>query len=60
VKVLRLCWLGIPSQEYEPMVRLFRDVMDLQVDTTAHGATPPRTSTAGGTWLLFAFGQDQP
>ena len=32
MKVLRLCWLGIPSQEYEPMVRLFRDVMGLHVE----------------------------
>jgi hypothetical protein len=32
VKVLRRCWLGIPAREYEPMVRLFRDVMGLAVE----------------------------
>jgi hypothetical protein len=32
VKVLRLCWLGIPSQEYEPMVRVLRHVMGLHVE----------------------------
>ena len=32
VRVLRLCWLGIPAREYEPMVRLLRDVMGLAVE----------------------------
>jgi catechol 2,3-dioxygenase-like lactoylglutathione lyase family enzyme len=31
MRVLRLCWLGIPTQQYEPMVRLLRDVMGLRV-----------------------------
>ena len=31
MKVLRLCWLGIPAREYEPMVRLLRDTMELRV-----------------------------
>jgi catechol 2,3-dioxygenase-like lactoylglutathione lyase family enzyme len=31
MRVLRLYWLGIPAHEYEPMVRLLRDVMGLSV-----------------------------
>jgi len=32
MRVLRLCWLGIPTREYEPMVRLLRDIMKLRVE----------------------------
>jgi CYTH domain-containing protein len=32
MRVLRLCWLGIPAREYEPMVRLLRDIMGLRVE----------------------------
>jgi hypothetical protein len=32
VQVLRLCWLGIRSPEYDAMVRLLRDVMGLRVE----------------------------
>jgi hypothetical protein len=32
MRVLRLCWLGIPAAEYEPMVRLLRDIMGLRVE----------------------------
>lgn len=32
MNVLRLCWLGIPAREYEPMVRLLRDTMGLQAE----------------------------
>jgi catechol 2,3-dioxygenase-like lactoylglutathione lyase family enzyme len=32
MRVLRLCWLGIPAREYEPMIRLLRDVMGLRVE----------------------------
>jgi catechol 2,3-dioxygenase-like lactoylglutathione lyase family enzyme len=32
MKVLRLRWLGIPAQEYDPMVRFLRDVMGLRVE----------------------------
>lgn len=32
MNVLRLCWLGIASHEYDPMVRLLRDVMGLHVE----------------------------
>jgi catechol 2,3-dioxygenase-like lactoylglutathione lyase family enzyme len=32
MRVLRLCWLGIPSQEYEPMVRFLREVMGLRTE----------------------------
>jgi hypothetical protein len=32
VRVLRLCWLGIPTEEYEPTVELFRDVLGLAVE----------------------------
>jgi catechol 2,3-dioxygenase-like lactoylglutathione lyase family enzyme len=32
MKVLRLCWLGIPAQEYDPMVGFLRDVMGLRVE----------------------------
>ena len=39
MNVLGLRWVGIRSPEYEPMVRLLRDVMGLRVefseDTTA-------------------------
>jgi catechol 2,3-dioxygenase-like lactoylglutathione lyase family enzyme len=31
VKVIRLCWLGIAAEEYDPMVRFLRDVMELEV-----------------------------
>ena len=31
MKVRRLCWLGVASEAYEPMVRLFRDVMGMRV-----------------------------
>jgi catechol 2,3-dioxygenase-like lactoylglutathione lyase family enzyme len=30
VKVLRLCWLGVRTDEYDGMVRLLRDVMGLR------------------------------
>jgi catechol 2,3-dioxygenase-like lactoylglutathione lyase family enzyme len=32
MKVLRLCWLGIPTREYDPMVAFLRDVMGLAVE----------------------------
>jgi catechol 2,3-dioxygenase-like lactoylglutathione lyase family enzyme len=32
MRVLRLCWLGIPAREYEPMVHLLRDTMGLRVE----------------------------
>ncbi len=32
MKVLRLCWLGIPAQEYDSMVRFLRDVIGLRVE----------------------------
>jgi hypothetical protein len=32
MRVLRLCWLGIPAEQYEPMVRLLRDIMGLRVE----------------------------
>jgi len=32
MRVLRLCWLGIAAQQYEPMVHLLRDVMGLRVE----------------------------
>jgi catechol 2,3-dioxygenase-like lactoylglutathione lyase family enzyme len=32
MRVLRLCWLGIPAEEYEPMVRFLRDIMGLRVE----------------------------
>jgi catechol 2,3-dioxygenase-like lactoylglutathione lyase family enzyme len=32
MRVLRLCWLGIPTDEYDAMVRLLRDVMGLHVE----------------------------
>lgn len=32
MRVLRLCWLGIPAREYEPMVRFLRDTMGLRVE----------------------------
>jgi catechol 2,3-dioxygenase-like lactoylglutathione lyase family enzyme len=32
VKVLRLCWLGIPTKEYAPMVAFLRDVFGLRVE----------------------------
>ena len=39
MKVLRLCWLGIRAREYEPMVRLMRDVMGLRVEFAEATAT---------------------
>jgi catechol 2,3-dioxygenase-like lactoylglutathione lyase family enzyme len=32
MRVLRLCWLGIPTREYAPMVAFLRDVMGLAVE----------------------------
>jgi catechol 2,3-dioxygenase-like lactoylglutathione lyase family enzyme len=32
MKVLRLCWLGIATREYDPTVRFFRDTMGLRVE----------------------------
>ena len=32
MRVLRLCWLGVPAREYEPMVALLRDTMGLRVE----------------------------
>jgi len=32
MKVLRLCWLGVPTREYVATVALFRDVMSLKVE----------------------------
>lgn len=32
MKVLRLCWLGVATDAYQPMLRLFRDVMGLEVE----------------------------
>jgi len=32
VQVLRLCWLGIPTRDYDPMVAFLRDVMGLAVE----------------------------
>jgi catechol 2,3-dioxygenase-like lactoylglutathione lyase family enzyme len=32
MRVLRLCWLCIPTREYEAMVRLLRDTMGLRVE----------------------------
>ncbi len=32
MKVLRFCWLGIRSQQYDAMVGLLRDVMGLRVE----------------------------
>jgi catechol 2,3-dioxygenase-like lactoylglutathione lyase family enzyme len=32
MKVLRLCWLGIATGEYDPMVRFLRDTMRLAVE----------------------------
>ncbi len=31
MKALRLAWLGIPSDDYDETVRLFRDVLGLEV-----------------------------
>jgi hypothetical protein len=39
VHVRRLCWLGIPAQEYEPMVELLRGVMGLRVEFDEPGTT---------------------
>jgi catechol 2,3-dioxygenase-like lactoylglutathione lyase family enzyme len=39
VKVLRLCWLGIPAREYEPMVGLLRDVLGLAVELEEEDTT---------------------
>src|SRR4051812_29298877 len=39
MRVLRLCWLGIPSEQYEPMVGLLRDVMELRVELEEPGTT---------------------
>lgn len=44
VNVLRLCWLGVPTTQYDMMIGLFRDVMGLPVDfaesTTTEMALP--------------------
>jgi aminoglycoside phosphotransferase len=55
MKVLRLCWLGIPSQEYEPMVRLFRDVMGLHVEFE-EATTTELSLPSGDRVQLFAPG----
>jgi hypothetical protein len=55
MKVLLLCWLGIPSQEYEPMVRLFRDVMGLRVEFE-EATTPELSLPSGDRVQLFAPG----
>src|SRR3954452_11034407 len=39
MRVLRLCWLGIPSEQYEPIVVLLRDVMGMQVELEEPGTT---------------------
>jgi catechol 2,3-dioxygenase-like lactoylglutathione lyase family enzyme len=53
--VLRLCWLGIPSQEYEQMVRLLRDVMGLRVELEE--ATTTELELASGDRVqVFAAG----
>jgi hypothetical protein len=32
MQVRRLCWLGIRTDDYEPMVRFLRDVLELTVE----------------------------
>jgi catechol 2,3-dioxygenase-like lactoylglutathione lyase family enzyme len=32
MRVLRLCWLGIPAEDYDGMVGLLRDVLGLDVE----------------------------
>ncbi len=32
MKVLRLCWVGIPAREYEQMVGFLRGVMGLEIE----------------------------
>jgi hypothetical protein len=55
MRVLELCWLGIPAREYEPMVRLFQDTMGLRVELQE----PPTTElslTSGDRVQVFAPG----
>jgi len=55
--VLRLCWLGIPTEQFEPMVRLLRDVMGLRVEFER--PTTTELSTASGD-RVQVFAPDDP
>ena len=55
VRVLRLCWLGIPAREYAPMVGLLRDVMGLRVEFE-EPATTELSLASGDRVQVFASG----
>jgi predicted enzyme related to lactoylglutathione lyase len=55
MRVLRLCWLGIPTEEYDAMVRLLRDTMRLRVEFEEPTTTELSTA-AGDRVQVFAPG----
>ena len=55
MRVLRLCWLGIPAREYAPMVGLLRDVMGLRVEFEER-ATTELSLPSGDRVQVFASG----
>jgi hypothetical protein len=55
VKVLRLCWLGVPTSEYRPMVELLRDVMGIAVEF-AEPTTTELSLPSGDRVQVFAPG----
>jgi len=55
MKVLGMRWVGIRSPEYEPMLRLLRDVMGLKVEF-AEDTTAELSSANGDRVQVFAPG----
>ncbi len=58
MRVLRLCWLGIPTSEYQPMVELLRDVMGLAVEF-AEPTTTELSLPSGDRVQVFAANLSQ-
>ena len=55
VNVLRMCWLGIATEDHEAMVRMFRDVLGLRVEFEQRG-TAELSLPSGDRVQLFAPG----
>jgi predicted enzyme related to lactoylglutathione lyase len=55
MKVLRLCWLGVPTDEYESTVRFLRDVMRMHVEFE-HPTTTELSLPSGDRVQVFAPG----
>jgi catechol 2,3-dioxygenase-like lactoylglutathione lyase family enzyme len=55
MRLLRLAWLGIPTAEYEAMLRFFRDVLGLKVEF-AQPTTVELSTASDDRIQLFAPG----